>query len=252
LLGTTDVEVEGQPGEQTTEEWEVNYICKSASVYFDKEIDPNDAVWAYTGVRPLYDDASTNASKVTRDYKLDLDTDNGAPILSVYGGKLTTYRKLSEDVLDMLTPVLDVKGPQWTYSAMLPGGDIVDANYDVFVDKMREQYAWLDDDVLNDYARNYGTRMSLLIGAATSMTDLGIDFSGGLYQQEVDYLMRFEWAKEVDDILWRRSKKGLVISKDRVSQLDEYIAAKKSKCLASSDDESDMASTEERITRSLN
>ena len=223
LLGTTDVEVEGQPGEQATEDWEISYICQSASVYFDKDISPKDAVWAYTGVRPLYDDASSNASKVTRDYKLDLDTKDGAPILSVYGGKLTTYRKLSEDALDMLTPVLNVKNPPWTYSAVLPGGDIPNVNYDAFLGQMREHYPWLDDDVLNDYARNYGTRMKSLIGSATSMSDLGIDFSGGLFQCEVDYLMQNEWAKEVADILWRRTKKGLVINDECVSLLEEYV-----------------------------
>ncbi len=252
LLGTTDVEVDGQPGEQKIEDWEVGYICKSASVYFNKEINKDDAVWAYTGVRPLYDDASANASKVTRDYKLDLDTKSGAPILSVYGGKLTTYRKLSEDVLDMLTPALGVKSPAWTYSAVLPGGDIADSNYEVFVEKMREHFNWLDDDVLNDYTRNYGTRLSQLVGSAESMNDLGIDFSGGLYQCEVDYLMRSEWAKEVEDILWRRSKKGLVIHDEGVSRLEEYMMAKKTTVLANTDDELKLANREELISRSIN
>ncbi|MEE9335288.1 MAG: glycerol-3-phosphate dehydrogenase [Granulosicoccaceae bacterium] len=252
LLGTTNVEVEGQPGEQTTEGWEVSYICETASVYFDKEINPEDAVWAYTGVRPLYDDASTNASKVTRDYKLDLDTKSGAPILSVYGGKLTTYRKLSEDALDMLTPVLGVKNPAWTFSAVLPGGDIVDANYDAFVSQMGEQFPWLDVDVLNDYTRNYGTRMTLLIGSAESINDLGADFSGGLFQCEVDYLMRNEWAKEVEDILWRRSKKGLVINEEGISRLEEYMTAKKNTVLANTDDELSLANREELISRSIN
>lgn len=224
LLGTTDVEVEGQPGEQTTEDWELNYICESASVYFDKKIDPKDTVWSYTGVRPLYDDASANASKVTRDYKLDLDTKNGAPILSVYGGKLTTYRKLSEDALDMLSTVIDIENPAWTHSAVLPGGDMHDANFGAFVNQMRKNYPWLDADVLNDYTRNFGTRIKPLIGSAESMDDMGIDFGGGLFQSEVDYLMRYEWAKEVEDILWRRSKKGLAISEDGVSKLNEYMA----------------------------
>ena len=226
LLGTTDVEVDGQPGEQKTEDWEVGYICKSASVYFNKDINPDDTVWSYTGVRPLYDDDSSNASKVTRDYKLDLDTKKGAPILSVYGGKLTTYRKLAEDALDMLAPVLNISKPAWTYSAVLPGGDIPDASYDAFVQQMRNNYPWLDNDVLNDYARNYGTRMTLLVGSANSMADLGIDFSGGLYQSEVDYLMQNEWAKEVEDVLWRRTKKGLAVSDEGVIQLKEYLAAK--------------------------
>jgi len=227
LLGTTDVEVDGQPGQQTTEDWEISYICKSASVYFEKPINPKDAVWTYAGVRPLYDDASANASTVTRDYKLDLDTTSGAPILSVYGGKLTTYRKLSEDALDMLTPVLDIDYPAWTSSAVLPGGDIVDFNFDAFVSQARNKFPWLNNNVLKDYTRNYGTRITLLIDSAKSMEDMGINFGGGLFQQEVDYLMRYEWAKEVEDILWRRSKKGLAISVDGAGRLNEYIAAAK-------------------------
>jgi len=231
LLGTTDVEVGGQPGEQSIEDWELSYICESASAYFDKKIDPNDAVWAYSGVRPLYDDASANASKVTRDYKLDLDSNSGAPILSVYGGKLTTYRKLSEDALDMLTSVLDIDYPAWTSSAVLPGGDIAGLDFEEFVSQMRHKYPWLDNNILNDYTRNYGTRITPLIGSAESMEDMGIDFGGGLLQREVDYLIRYEWAKEVEDILWRRSKKGLAISEDGVSRLNEYISAVKNDAL---------------------
>lgn len=252
LLGTTDVEVEGQPDEQKTEDWEVSYICKSASVYFDKEINPVDAVWSYTGVRPLYDDASSNASKVTRDYKLDLDTDGGAAILSVYGGKLTTYRKLAEDVLDMLTPVLRVTEPAWTHSAVLPGGDIDAANYEAFVKQMGAKYSWLDVAVLNDYTRNYGTRMSTIVGSATSMGELGMDYGGGLYQREVDYLMQSEWAKEVDDILWRRTKKGLVISEGARLQLQEYVLSKKNTAQYGLKDQSISTTSQRREDRANN
>ena len=122
LLGTTDVEIQAEPGTERIESDEIDYICKNASEYFEKTISPEDVVWTYSGVRPLYDDASDNASKVTRDYKLDLDTRKGAPILSVYGGKITTYRKLAEQAVDMLKPELGFTADIWTAPVALPGG----------------------------------------------------------------------------------------------------------------------------------
>jgi len=133
LLGTTDVEVNDEPGEERIEKSEVNYICDAASEYFAKPISADEVVWTYSGVRPLYDDASENASKVTRDYKLDLDSRKSAPILSVYGGKITTYRKLAEQAVDMLKPLLGTTGRAWTERSPLPGGDIPNADFDRFV-----------------------------------------------------------------------------------------------------------------------
>lgn len=209
LLGTTDVEVEDEPGKECVEQSEIDYICQSVSEYFDQPVKPADVVWKYTGVRPLYDDASDNASKVTRDYKLDLDTRKNAPVLSVYGGKITTFRKLSEQAVDMLQPHLGFPAGSWTSKAILPGGDIANADFESFVERCRQRYTWMDDDVLLDYARNYGTCMHALVGEATAMAGLGTHFGGPLYQSEVDYLVNNEWARHADDILWRRSKKGL-------------------------------------------
>ncbi|MBX2885239.1 MAG: glycerol-3-phosphate dehydrogenase [Granulosicoccus sp.] len=217
LLGTTDVEILDDPGTTQIDQEEIAYICRSASEYFRKEITTDQVAWTYSGVRPLYDDSASSASKVTRDYKLHLDDAAGAPILSVYGGKITTYRKLAEEVVEMLQPGLAKKtggnraslAGDWTSSAPLPGGDIPNADFDGFLQASRQLWPWLEDELLIDYARNYGTRMSVLLGEADSMEGLGQNFGGSLYQREIEYLVEHEWASSADDILWRRSKKGL-------------------------------------------
>ena len=223
LLGTTDVEIEAEPGSEKIEQSEIDYICDNASEYFKTPISSQQVVWTYTGVRPLYDDASDNASKVTRDYKLDLDTRKGAPILSVYGGKITTFRKLAEQAVDMLQPELNFTEGAWTSPQPLPGGDIENADYDQFLQSKKEQYGWLDQVVLHDYCRNYGTRIDKLIGEAKSMADLGYHFGGPLYQAEVGYLIANEWARGAEDILWRRSKKGLHTPKGTEGILQAWI-----------------------------
>jgi len=223
LLGTTDVEVDDKPGKQQIDTDEIDYICKSVGEYFDKPIDTNSVVWSYAGVRPLYDDASENASKVTRDYKLDLDERKNAPILSVYGGKITTYRKLAEQAVGMLQTSLDNTEKDWTADVPLPGGDIANADFDAFMTQLKPQYDWLDESLLLDYARNYGTRIHTLLAKVSGMGELGQHFSGPLYQREVDYLVEHEWARTAEDILWRRSKKGLHIETDAVGVLQTYL-----------------------------
>jgi len=223
LLGTTDMEIEGEPGSAKIDNTEVEYICNAVSEYFDKPVKADDVVWSYSGVRPLYDDASANASKVTRDYKLDLDTRKDTPILSVYGGKITTYRKLSDQAVDMLTAHLGISKSDWTQSAPLPGGDIPDMDFDAYLSACAKRYPWLSESLLYDYARNYGTRMEKLLDDCNNMNDLGNHYGGLLYQKEVDYLLEFEWARTAEDILWRRSKKGLQLSKDQAGQLEDFL-----------------------------
>ncbi len=223
LLGTTDVEVGDEPGKQHIDNDEVDYICKSVSEYFAQPVSTDSVVWSYSGVRPLYDDASENASKVTRDYKLDLDVRKNAPVLSVYGGKITTYRKLAEQAVDMLKPLLECDKGEWTATAPLPGGDIPNADFDAFVETIKQQYSWLDNKVLMDYARNYGTRIHTLLANANDKDALGQHFSGPLYQVEVDYLVQHEWAQTAEDILWRRSKKGLHTDKGTDALLQQYL-----------------------------
>jgi len=225
LLGTTDVEVDDKPAKQHIDTDEIDYICKSVGEYFEKPVDASTVVWSYAGVRPLYDDASENASKVTRDYKLDLDERKNAPILSVYGGKITTYRKLAEQAVELLQAKLNNHAKTWTADVPLPGGDIANADFDAYMQELKSRYSWLDESLLLDYARNYGTRISTLLNDAASMGDLGQHFSGPLYQCEVDYLVKYEWARSAEDILWRRSKKGLHTDKNTADELQAYLDA---------------------------
>ncbi len=223
LLGTTDVEVTEDPESSHIEAAEIDYICNAVNEYFSNPVKAADIIWTYSGVRPLYDDAASNASKVTRDYKLDFDTDNGAPILSVYGGKITTFRKLSEEVVDMIQEQLGNSSPAWTESAPLPGGDMPDADFEQFLQHCTKLYPWLESDLLLNYARNYGTRIHLLISGAGSMSALGQHFTGPLYQAEVDYLVKYEWVVAADDILWRRTKYGLHVLKGTRDTLQAYL-----------------------------
>ena len=217
------MEVEDEPGKESIEPSEVDYICQSVSEYFNTPVSSDSVVWTYSGVRPLYDDASENASTVTRDYKLDFDVRKGAPILSVYGGKITTYRKLAEQAVDMMTQHLGITSAAWTAESFLPGGDIPDADFDRYLSQQKQAYGWMDESVLTDYVRNYGTLFGRIIGTGSSMSDLGQHFGGPLYQAEVDYLVEQEWARSAEDILWRRSKKGLHVPTDTAEKLSAYL-----------------------------
>ena len=223
LLGTTDMEIEGDPGAVTIDQEETDYICSAVSEYFNTTIKPESVVWSYAGVRPLYDDASSNASKVTRDYKLDLDVRKNVPVLSVYGGKITTYRKLADQAVDMLSDHLPVEKSDWTATTPLPGGDMPNADFDAYTDQKIKQFSWLDEKLVRVYTRDYGTRIDKLLAECTKPEDLGQHFGGNLYQREVDYLVNSEWARSSDDILWRRTKKGLTLSGENIKALDQYL-----------------------------
>jgi len=201
LLGTTDVEVDHEPGKEAIEADEVSYICNAISEYLATPVNADDV----------------------RDYKLDLDVRKNAPVLSVYGGKITTYRKLAEQAVDMIKPHLGTQELPWTAEVPLPGGDFPDADFHSYLAKQREVYPWLEETVLQDYVRNYGTLASRIIGTATSMADLGHHFGGPLYQAEVDYLVNHEWARTAEDILWRRSKKGLHVPASEHEKLQAYL-----------------------------
>ena len=223
LLGTTDIEIEEDPGSASIDEDEIDYICSAVNRYFTAQISKNDVIWSYSGVRPLFDDAAANASEVTRDYVLQLD-DSSAPILSVFGGKITTYRKLSEQVVNMLGPALGNEKAPWTSGSPLPGGDIDNADFSAFLSGCKHRYSWLEECVLVDYARNYGSNIHQLLFSCNSMADLGEDFRGGLYQREVEYLVDNEWAETDDDILWRRTKKGLRIPVDSRNLIQQFLS----------------------------
>ncbi|MCP3671482.1 MAG: glycerol-3-phosphate dehydrogenase [Gammaproteobacteria bacterium] len=222
LLGTTDIEVSDIPKQASITPEETAYICEAVSEYFEKPIATDDVIWSYSGVRPLYDDAASSASKVTRDYNLHLNS-SAAPVISVYGGKITTYRKLAEEVLDLLSGAYPIPGHAWTAMSYLPGGDIANADLEVFLTLCNKRYPWMDQTLLKDYVTKYGTRISTLLEGCGSMDDLGKRMSPGLYEREVAYLMKHEYAYNADDVLWRRTKHGLHASSLEIEQLDNWM-----------------------------
>lgn len=222
LIGTTDVEHEGAPGKVAIEEDEIEYLCDAANRYFEQAISPEDVVWSYSGVRPLLDDREDNASEISRDYRIQLDTSGGAPLLNVFGGKLTTYRRLAEDAVDKLAPELGNREKAWTGNGHpLPGGE--NASPQALVESLQTSHAFIPPSTASRWVFNYGTRVTDIIGDAQSLADLGEHFGADLYAAEVDYLRDHEWARTADDILWRRSKLGLRLDDSEKRRLAEYL-----------------------------
>lgn len=220
LIGTTEQEFQGSLDSVEISKEEVGYLLSIVNLYFKKSILHSDVVNSFAGVRPLIDEDEKNASRVSRDYHLELETDP-QPILSVYGGKVTTYRVLAEEVMRRLKTALPQMGPKWTADAKLPGGDF-DLPEHLF-QKLVSKYAWLGPSLINRWLNSYGTLSFDLLGDARNIGDLGVQFGHGLYQAEVDYLCREEWARSAEDILWRRSKLGLKFSKAERDSLANYI-----------------------------
>nr|WP_298728937.1 glycerol-3-phosphate dehydrogenase [uncultured Steroidobacter sp.] len=224
LIGTTDVPFSGDATQVSISPEEVLYLCNTVNSYFRKGIAPADVKWSYAGVRPLSDDESSNASKVTRDYKLELTetTPDAPPLLSVFGGKITTYRRLAEGALSKLQPHLNSSDREWTDKAALPGGDLPRADFATFAEGVHKRWPFLSASMAHRLARAYGTRVEKILGKAQAMLDLGEDYGAGLTQAEIDYLIANEWARSAEDILWRRTKLGLHLSEEqrrRVAQL---------------------------------
>ncbi len=223
LLGTTDVEITSTPETAAISDDEIQYICDNANQYFSTGVSPEDIVHSYTGVRPLFDDAAENASEATRDYVLHLDS-QGPPVVSVYGGKITTYRKLSEQVVNMLSGPLRFTTAGWTAGSVLPGGDIPELDRDKFIASCLELYPWCDPGLIRTLAGNYGTRVHSVLRESRSMADLGIHFGAGLYQAEVKYLMENEWAVQADDFIWRRTRAGLEGGAALKQKLEDWLS----------------------------
>ncbi|MCI0508816.1 homodimeric glycerol 3-phosphate dehydrogenase (quinone) [Chromohalobacter marismortui] len=222
LIGTTDVEHRGAPGEIAIEEDETDYLCESANRYFEQPIGPDDVVWSYSGVRPLLDDREDNASEITRDYRIQLDASGGAPLLSVFGGKLTTYRRLAEDAVDQLAPELGHQEKAWTGTGHpLPGGE--EAKPQHLFESLQASHPFLPLGMANRMVFNYGTRVTSIVGDAKSLDELGEHFGADLYAAEVDYLRDHEWARTAEDILWRRSKLGLRLDANEQRRLADYL-----------------------------
>lgn len=217
LIGTTDVPFTGDNDKVFISQDEIEYLCKAASEYLERDISPDDVVSTYSGVRPLYDDHSANASAVTRDYVLSLETEGGAPILSVYGGKITTYRKLAEHTLKLLKPYVAGNGKMWTEKSILPGGNIPDADFNAYYENCKGLYPWLAHDVLRRMLRTYGSRMDRVIGGASDMAELGKCYGAGLFQADIDYLYTYEYARKIEDVLYRRTKLGLHMTDSEIA-----------------------------------
>jgi glycerol-3-phosphate dehydrogenase len=227
LIGTTDRDYDGDPAKVKASAEEIEYLCASASEYLANPVKPEDVVWTYSGVRPLYDDGASEAKAATRDYVFELDTPGGAPLLSIYGGKITTYRRLAEEALERLSPYLrSAKAREgWTGKSPLPGGDMDVSAVAALTAELVRKYSFLPTAHANRLAHAYGTRASKVLGTAKSMADLGQSFGATLTESEVRYLMANEWARTADDIVWRRSKLGLRLSAEEIAALDEWIAA---------------------------
>ncbi|MFC7516131.1 glycerol-3-phosphate dehydrogenase [Herbaspirillum sp. GCM10030257] len=230
LVGTTDIDYQGDMNKVEIDQQEISYLCELANRYFKKGITPQDVVWTYSGVRPLVEDEAASASAVTRDYRFELDED-GAPLLSVFGGKITTFRKLAEEAVDMIAPKLSVQKGAWTADACMPGGDLFGSKpnnravleFDRFVQELQMKYAWLPAPLVARYARAYGTRTHVLLSGRTRIGDMGEEIGPGLYVAEVNYLMEHEWAATAADILWRRSKLGLHVPAGTEAKLDAWM-----------------------------
>lgn len=207
LIGTTDIPYEGKADAVAIDGKEIDYLLSVVNRYMKTSLTAADVVSSFSGVRPLYDDNAANPSAVTRDYVFDVDGE--PPLLSVFGGKITTYRKLAEHALGKLKPFFPAMSGDWTATAMLPGGNMPGGDFDRFLAKLSKTYDWLPDDVLHHYARRYGSEAGTLLDSAHDMSDLGQHYGATLYQREIDYLRRTEWVTRADDLLDRRTKHGL-------------------------------------------
>ena len=203
IIGTTDVEYKGDPKAVAIDDNEVNYLLNVYNAHFKKPLTRDDIVWTYSGVRPLCDDESDSPQAITRDYTLDIHDDNGqAPLLSVFGGKLTTYRKLAEHALEKLTPYYKGIGPA----------------------KLRRRFSFISESMARHHARTYGSNSELILDKATSLDDLGEHFGHEFFEAELRYLVEHEWVRSLDDAIWRRTKQGMWLNDEQQARISEWLA----------------------------
>jgi glycerol-3-phosphate dehydrogenase len=225
LIGTTDQVFFGDPSGIKTDADEIEYLCAAANQHFRTAIAAQDVVWSFAGIRALYDDGSTRSQDVSRDYVLALDERSGeAPLLTIYGGKISTYRRLAEHAVDRLAHILE-PGPPWTRSSHLPGGEFPYHGLENLVAKMRKSRPLLREEHVRRLVLAYGTRVARVLGPARRLEDLGACLGADLTAVEVRYLMEREWAQTEDDVLWRRSKLGLRFSPQERERLARFMAA---------------------------
>lgn len=224
LIGTTDADHYGPLDHVEASAEEIAYLCEGANRFFRHQIAPADVIWSYAGVRPLVDDGSGRPEAATRGYRLELsDRHEGAPLLNIFGGKLTTYRHLAQEAVDRLGERLELQDRSgWTGDEALPGGDFPQGTIGTLIDRIVARYPFLEPQTVRRLAHAYGTTTFVILGDAASLEDCGIHFGHGLTQREVDHLLSFEWARNEEDILWRRTKLGLRLSLPEVGKLADY------------------------------
>ncbi|MCH8551893.1 MAG: glycerol-3-phosphate dehydrogenase [Natronospirillum sp.] len=223
LIGTTDIPYEKKPETVVADESEIEYLLAAVNRYFKEKLKRTDVLETFSGVRALFDDGKGNPSAVTRDYEFDLDDQSGIPLLNVYGGKITTFRKLSEHALQRLVPYFPNIGGDWTRDEPLPGGEIENADFPQFIDRLRQRYPWIPRNLALHYGRLYGARTPDLIGSAKCLEDLGTHFGKQLYAAEATYLADKEWAQKPEDVLYRRTKHGLHLSDEQKSAFSKWF-----------------------------
>ncbi len=224
LVGTTDVEYSGDPANASTSAEEIAYLCGAINVYFNKQTSSADVISHYSGVRPLFDDGTSNASRISREYIVALDKPPGQPpLINLFGGKITAYRQIAEKVLDRLLAGTNRQFMSWTGHQPLPGGDIPDGDFAAFLTQLKMEYPWLPTTLAQRLARHYGTCAKALLGEACNLEQLGKYFGADLYEREVRYLLEHEWARSAEDILWRRTRLGLHLTAGQRAALERWM-----------------------------
>lgn len=223
LIGTTDIEYIGDPSAVTIDEGEKQYLCDIANEFFQSQVSTKDIIKTYAGVRPLCDDESDSPQAITRDYTVDVfDEDGKLPLLTIFGGKLTTYRKLAQAAMHKLAPYFPEMGEDWTETAKLPGGDFTFSKSEL-IESILNSYSWLPEKLAQRFAKTYGTNTFKLLHGCKSVADLGAHFGAGLYNLEVNYLIEQEWAYSVEDIVWRRTKLDLYMTEAEKQALGVHL-----------------------------
>ena len=223
LIGTTDVDHSDLAEQPVCSEGEIDYLLTFASIYFNKAVQRTDIVASFSGVRPLYNDGASNASAATRDYFLRLEDEKDIPLINIFGGKITTYRKLAESVMQALAPFFAQMSGSWTAGASLPCGDFHVDGFEQLVSDIEDKYPFLPNGVAWRLVRAYGTDTWAILGEAQSVGDLGDDFGAGVYAAELDWAIAHEWVSSAEDFVWRRTRRGLFLSADQVTKINNYV-----------------------------
>lgn len=226
LIGTTDISYDGHAEDAKADETEIQYLIDAVNRYFKEQLTRDDVETTFSGVRPLFDDGQGNPTAVTRDYVFDLDEAGGVPMLNIFGGKITTYRELAERGLKKAAKFFPEMGDNWTEGKPLPGGDMENADYELFRGQLKADYPWMPRSLRRHYGRLYGTRIAQIVDKATTLDRLGQHFGGDLYEAEALYLINHEWAQTAEDILWRRTKHRLHLTKAQQTAFSKWFDAR--------------------------